>query len=89
MKERNGQPNAIFEGEKLSASLSASLADPQSAKQTNVILMKERNGQPNAIFEGEKLSVSLSVSLADPQSAKQTNAILVNERKKWTAKCNI
>ena len=51
MKERNGQSIAIFEGEKmsvsLSASLSASLADPQSAKQTNVILMKERNGQPN------------------------------------------
>ena len=43
MKERNGQPNAIFEGEKLSVSL----ADPQSAKQTNVILMKERNVQPN------------------------------------------
>ena len=47
MKERNGQPNAIFEGEKLSVSLSASLsvslADPQSAKQTNAILMKERN----------------------------------------------
>ena len=32
MKERNGQSNAIFEGEKLSASLSASLDDPQSAK---------------------------------------------------------
>ena len=47
MEERNEQPNAIFEGEKLSVSLSASLADPQSAKQTNVILMKERNGQPN------------------------------------------
>ena len=66
MKERNEQPNAIFEGEKLSVSLSASLsvslAHPQSAKQTNVILMKERNGRPNAIFEGEKLSVSHSVS---------------------------
>ena len=74
----------------LSASESVSLADPQSAKQTNVILMKERNGQPNAIFEGDKLSVSLlSVSLADPQSAKQTDVILINERKKWTAKCNI
>jgi hypothetical protein len=58
MKERNGRPNAIFEGEKLSASLSVSLADPQSAKQTNVIWMKERNGQPNAIFKGEKLSGS-------------------------------
>ena len=93
MKERNGQPNAIFEGEKLSTSLSASrnvsLADPQSAKQTNAILMKEKNEQPNAIFVGEKLSVSLSVSLADPQSAEQTNAILVNAKKKWTAKCNI
>ena len=32
MRERNGQPNAIFEGEKLSVSLSVSLADPQSAK---------------------------------------------------------
>ena len=62
MKERNGQPNAIFEGEKLNVSLSASLADPQSAKQTNEILMKERNGQPNAIFERGKLSVSLSLS---------------------------
>ena len=62
MKERNEQPNAIFEGEKLSVSLSVSLAHPQSAKQTNVILMKEINGQPNAIFEGENLSVSLSVS---------------------------
>ena len=62
MKERNGQPNAIFEGDKLSVPLRVSLADPQSAKQTNVILMKERNGQPNAIFEGEKLSVSLSAS---------------------------
>ena len=45
MKDRNGKPNAIFEGEKMSVSLSASqsvsLADPQSAKQTNVILMKE------------------------------------------------
>jgi len=50
MKETNGQPNAIFEGEKLSVSLSVSLADPQSAKQTNVILMKERNGQPNERF---------------------------------------
>ena len=78
MKERNGQPNAIFQGEKLSASLSVSLADPQSAKQTNVILIKEINGQPNAILEGEKLSVSLSVSLADPQSAKRTNVILIN-----------
>ena len=47
MKEINGQSNAIFEGEKIIASLSASLADPQSAKQTSVILMKERNGQPN------------------------------------------
>ena len=63
---------------KLSASLSVSLADSQSAKQTDVIshqLMKERNGQPNAIFEGEKLIASLgasqSVSLADPQSAKR------------------
>ena len=85
MKERNGQPNAIFEGEKLSVSLRVSLADPQSAEQTNVILMKERNGLPNAIFQGEKLSVSL----ADPQSAKQTNVISINERNKWTAKCNI
>ena len=54
MKERNGQLNAIFEEEKLSVSLSASLgvslADPQSDKQTNVILMKERNGQPNERF---------------------------------------
>ena len=62
MKERNGQPNAIFEGEKLSASLSVSLADTQSAKQTNVIWMKERNEQPNAIFKGKKLSVPLSAS---------------------------
>ena len=62
MKERNGQSNAIFEGEKLSGSLSVSLADPQSDKKTNVILMKERNGQPNAIFEGYKLSVPLIVS---------------------------
>ena len=80
MKERNGQPNAIFEGDKLSVSLSVSLADPQSAKQTNVPnLMTERNGQPNAIFEGEKLSASLSVSLAHLQSAKQTNVILMKE----------
>ena len=54
MKERNVQPNAIFEGGKLgvslSVSLSVSLADPQFAKQTNVILMKERIGQPNARF---------------------------------------
>ena len=62
MKEKNGQPHAIFKAKKLSASLSVSLADLQSAKQTNVILMKEKNGQPNAIFEGEKLSVALSVS---------------------------
>ena len=75
MKERNGRPNAIFEGEKLSASLSVSLADPQSAKQTNTTLMKERNGLPNAIFEGDKLSVPLRVSLADPRSAKQTIAL--------------
>ena len=64
MKERNGQPNAIFEGDKLSVPLSVSLADPQSAKQT------KRNGQSNAIFEGEKMSVSLgasqSVSLRSP-----------------------
>ena len=77
MKERNGQPNAIFEGDKLSVSLSVSLADPQSAKETDVILMKERNGQPNEIFGGDKLSVPLSVSLADPQSAKQTNVSVV------------
>ena len=82
MKEINGRPNAIFEGEKLSASHNVSLADPQSAKQTNVILMKERIEQPNAIFVGEKLSVSLSVSLADPQSAKQTDVISINGRKK-------
>ena len=79
MNERNGQPNAIFEGEKLSASLSASqsvsLADPQSAKQTNVILMKG-NGQPNAILEGDKLSVRLRVSHADAQSAKKTKCDL-------------
>ena len=31
----------------MSVSLSASLADPQSAKQTNVTLTKEGNGQPN------------------------------------------
>ena len=79
MKRRNGQSNAIFEGEKLSVSLSVSLADPKSAKQTNMILTKKRNGQPNAIFEGEKLSVPLSASLADPQSAKQTNVILTKE----------
>ena len=36
---------AIFEGEKMSVSLSASLADPKSAKQTNVILIKEMNNQ--------------------------------------------
>ena len=72
--------NAIFNGGKLSASQSVSLADPQSAKETNVILMKEINGQPNAIFQGEKLSASLSVSLADPQSAKQTNAILMKKK---------
>ena len=63
---------------------SKTFADPQSAQQTNVILVNERNKQPNAIFEGEKLSVSLSaslsVSLADPQSAKQTNVILMKER---------
>ena len=53
MKERNERPNAIFEGEKLSVSLIVLLADPQSAKQTNAILIKERNGQPNAILEGE------------------------------------
>ena len=52
MKEINEQPNAIFEGKKLSVSLSVSLADPQSASQANVILLKERNGQPNVIFEG-------------------------------------
>ena len=72
MKQRNGQLNAILEGEKLSVSLSASLSisldDPPSGKKTNIILMKQRNGQSNAILEGEKLSVSLSVSLADPQS---------------------
>ena len=72
MKQRNGQLNAILEGEKLSVSLSASLSisldDPQSGKKTNIILMKQRNGQSNAILEGEKLSVSLSISLADPQS---------------------
>jgi len=76
MKQRNGQLNAILEGEKLSVSLSASLSisldDPQSGKKkTNIILMKQRNGQSNAILEGEKLSVSLSVSLADPHSAKK------------------
>ena len=64
MRERNGQTNAIFEGEKLSASLGVSLADLQSAKQTNVILIneKKRNKQANAIFKGEKLSGSLSAS---------------------------
>ena len=81
MKRRNGQPNAIFEGEKLSVSLSGSLSvsldDPQSAKKTNMILKKRRNGQSNAILEGEKLSVSLSASLSisldDPQSGKTPN----------------
>ena len=42
MKERNGQSNAIFEGDKLSVPLSVSLADPQSAKETDVILINER-----------------------------------------------
>ena len=90
MKERNGQPNAISEGAKLSASLSVnlSLADPQSAKQTNVIWMKERNGPPNAIFKGEKLSVSLSASpqrhFLIPQFAKQTNNVItINETNQW------
>ena len=55
----------------MSVSLSVSLADPQSARRTNVILMKERNGPPNPIFEGDTLSVPLSVSLADPQSANK------------------
>ena len=45
MKQRNGQLNAILEGEKLSVSLSASLSisldDPQSAKQTNVIIIND------------------------------------------------
>ena len=54
MKKSKGHPTAIFEGEKLSvslsASLNASLADHQSAKQSHAILMKERNGQSNAIF---------------------------------------
>ena len=73
--------NARFKGEKLNASLSASLADLQSVKQTNVSLMKERKKwTANAIFKGENLSASLSVSLADPQSAKQTNVILMKER---------
>ena len=60
--------------------MSVSLADPQSAKQTNVILMKERNGQSNAIFQGGELSASLSASLADPQSAKKTYVILIKQR---------
>ena len=101
MEERNVQPNAIFEGEKLSVTLSASLADPQSAKQTNVILMKERNGQPNEtniwitqrnILRGKSERITqrnTSNTLADPQSAKQTNVILSNETKKWTTKCKI
>ena len=73
--------NAIFNGEKLSVSLSVSLADPQSAEQTNMLFINERKKwTANAIFNGGKLSVSLSVSLADPQSAKQTNAILRKER---------
>ena len=50
-------------GGELSVSLSISLADPQSAQQTNAILMKQRNGQSNAIFEGAKLNASLSVSI--------------------------
>ena len=74
----------MFEGEKLSVSLeritermSVSLVDPQSAKQTNVILLKERNEHPNAIFEGDMLSAPLSVSLADPQTATQADVILM------------
>ena len=62
-----------------SVSLGVSLADPQSAKQTNVVLIYERNEHSNAMFEEGKLSVSLSVSLADPQSAKQPNVILMKE----------
>ena len=63
MTQRNGQSNAIFEGAKLSAPLSVSLADAQYGKQTNAILMKQGNGQSNAIFEGAKLNASLSVSI--------------------------
>ena len=49
MKERNEQPNAIFEGDKLNVPLSVSLADPQSAKQTNV--MKEMDSQMQYLKE--------------------------------------
>ena len=49
MKQRNGQPNARYPGEKLSVSLSVplesitskTLADPQFAKQTNMTLINE------------------------------------------------
>ena len=76
------------EAERIALRITGSkLADPQSAQQSNAILMEERNGQPNEIFEGEKLSVSLNISLADPQSAKQTNAILINERNKYRKSC--
>ena len=55
----------------------STLADPQSAKQTNAIFMKQRNAQPNAIFEGEKAErITQRITRktrADPQSAKQTN----------------
>ena len=50
------RPNAIFEGDKLSVSLSAplsaSLADPQSAKRAAVILINER-------FLGEKWTAEI------------------------------
>ena len=65
MKERNVQPNAIFEGDKLSAPLSVSLDDAQSAKQTNVILMTRSNGQPNARFEGESWTHHLAFQSLD------------------------
>ena len=65
--------HAIFEGEKMSVSQRASLADPQSAKQTNVIFMKERNGQPNEtkkwitqrnIFRGESEGITYRIGRA-------------------------
>jgi len=62
LKERNGQPNAVFEGDKLSVPPSVSVADAQSAKQTNTLLTKQRNGQSNAILQGAKLSATHSVS---------------------------
>ena len=69
----------------MGASLSASLAAPQSAKQTNVLATKGRNGQPDETekwITGEDPRVPLIASVGPQGTLKRKQARFLDEAKK-------